>query len=374
MSESSRVRRAAENLRLMKWRSFLWGCAVALTVTALVFMFLVRGSDPPSKRPPKITVERSEATPHPDEIAESIILTGDGGDATRDSTEILAREATFSPARTTVVFMGDNVYPRGIPAPEEKDYPSASAKLNRQIDVVLKTHSKGLFIPGNHDWNFSRQGGWDSVKRQEALVTAALGTEAFFPKGGCPGPALAYQSSRFRIIALDSEWWLHRAPKPTSRESGCPEYTEEMVLDSLERLLASRPSGLHDVVITHHPLESYGRHSKGDDCPQSMHCPAYSKMRGAVQAALSKAPPLLCAAGHDHSLQFLANRPGCDYYVVSGALTNVTGSIADEGTVANYPGFGLFRLDALKDGRITLTVFSKARDGKGDIREAFALR
>ncbi len=48
---------------------------------------------------------------------------------------------------------------------------------------------RGLFIPGNHDWEKEGSGGWEAVRREGARVAARGGpVVAFLPRDGCPGP------------------------------------------------------------------------------------------------------------------------------------------------------------------------------------------
>src|SRR5207245_4563265 len=67
-----------------------------------------------------------------------------------------------------------------------------------------------------------RQGprGWDAIRRQERFL-AALGDArvALLPGGGCPGPRVVDLAGGVRLVALDTEWWLHDGRKPANPTS-----------------------------------------------------------------------------------------------------------------------------------------------------------
>ena len=61
---------------------------------------------------------RPAPRPLPAEIAATVLLLGDAGEPAADGEPVLlaaAREIGDAGARTTVVFMGDNIYPGGMP-------------------------------------------------------------------------------------------------------------------------------------------------------------------------------------------------------------------------------------------------------------------
>ena len=78
------------------------------------------------------------------------------------------------------------------------------------------------FIPGNHDWNFSSEGGLEAVIRQENFVEAYLqNLNVFLPSRGCPGPFPVFAGDKLVIILLDSEWWLTKHERPEGNENNC---------------------------------------------------------------------------------------------------------------------------------------------------------
>lgn len=62
-------------------------------------------------------------------------------------------------SNTTVIFLGDNLYPLGLPDDGYPNYYSAKSILDSQIAMAAKTPAKVYFIPGNHDWQHENPGG-----------------------------------------------------------------------------------------------------------------------------------------------------------------------------------------------------------------------
>ena len=95
-------------------------------------------------------------------------------------------------------------------------------------------------------------------------------------------------------------------------------------------------------------------------------------MRAALVRALSKQPPLLYAAGHEHNLQVIQGS-SARYLVVSGA-----GIYGHHGPVRWHPrtrfakvASGFVRVDVLRNGRVRLGVLIVDRTGRS--REHYSL-
>ena len=90
--------------------------------------------------------------PAPVAIETTLLLIGDAG-APTDRDPVLAaleREIAKGAASTTVVFLGDNIYPDGMPdsaAPSRKDM---ERRLDQQVRATDEA-SRVYFVPGNHD-------------------------------------------------------------------------------------------------------------------------------------------------------------------------------------------------------------------------------
>ncbi len=350
-------------------------------------------------------VTQPAAMPAPGDVAETLFLIGDAGSPARGGEPVLrslARDASLAPRRTTIVFLGDNVYPRGIPDSTSPDRRDAERRLRDQITVVRQAGVRGIFVPGNHDWAKHAASGWDAIRRQGALIAADSGPDVMMPADGCPGPVVADVGNRFRLVLLDTQWWLHKGPKPGPANSGCSPNTPDGVVDSLRGAIAG--AGDRDVIVgAHHPLRSGGIHGGhftwkdhlfplrvvarwlwiplpvlGSIYPlarqhgasaQDFSGAANRRMRAALDSALQEGRPLVYASGHDHGLQVFSGT-SARYFLVSGAgIYHHESPVAwrDSTRFASSDG-GYMRVDALADGRVRLGVVEVDKAGNGTER------
>jgi hypothetical protein len=155
--------------------------------------------------------------PAASEIAWSVILIGDGGESKPGEPVLgtLTREAGRTPARTTVVFLGDNVYPVGMPDSSSPGRAEMELRLTRQLDALRASGARGFVLPGNHDWAKGSAEGWAAIRREERVVRRYAGEIAeFVPGDGCPGPVVRDVGPSIRLILLDTQWWLQKAARP----------------------------------------------------------------------------------------------------------------------------------------------------------------
>src|SRR5579862_3960166 len=182
----------------------------------------------------------------PDSTDVALFLIGDAGVPRVGFEPVLAalqREASTSPGERVVVFLGDNIYPRGLPdSTDLAGRIEAERRLTAQVVAAESSHATTIFIPGNHDWDAERADGWTAVRREAAYIRAiSHNTVRFLPQNGCPGPALLDPGSRVRLLLLDTQWWLQDGPKPQGPpgSSGCSAATSADVVDSIRTDIAT---------------------------------------------------------------------------------------------------------------------------------------
>src|SRR6187549_272263 len=127
----------------------------------------------------------------PDSLQARIILIGDAGQLTNGRHPVVAGVRSTIPMdkKTTIIYLGDNLYKTGLPDDVVPDYALAKAPLDSQIVIAKGTDAKVYFIPGNHDWNNGGPHGWTTIQREQYYIDV-LGDKnnTFLPKDGCPGP------------------------------------------------------------------------------------------------------------------------------------------------------------------------------------------
>lgn len=355
-----------------------------------------------------------------DSIDVALFLLGDAGSSAYDGEPVLlelARQSdSLRPAKQFVVFLGDNVYPRGVPPVGHPNRDDAEKKIAAQVLAIRKGAAQGILIPGNHDWDRQGRDGWNSIRRQDTLVRQFGGEDVrLLPSGGCPGPEVVDIGEHLRLIALDSEWWVHNDVKPYGPDAPCATKTEAEVTDSLAGALRDK-GRRHAVVLTHHPLRSGGIHGGtftlsdhifplrnleswlwiplpliGSLYPlarqsgisnQDISGRKYGEMRRAFEAVFARHPPLAIASGHDHHLQVIrGGRPrvtNAAYQLVSGAgiLGHASVVRSVEGSLFEREAAGFMRLDFTRSGRVRLSVTTVVEEGErreGESAEVFSL-
>ena len=363
-----------------------------------------------SARAAEVPAPRSPARPGPDQIAFTLFLIGDAGKPAKGGEPVLSslrRDLSLAGPRAVVAFLGDNVYPAGLPPAHDKARAEFEGRLDAQLDAVRDTGARVVFLPGNHDWHKGGKDGWEAVKRQERYVEARGGpTVSFLPDGGCPGPEVTDASDRLRLVTLDTQWWLHGEARPEDPSSACGADSEAEVLAALRSALAGA-AGRDVVVLAHHPFLSGGPHGGHftlrqhlfplTDVKRGLWLPlplvgsiypvsreagvsrqdqsnrAYQHMRQSLAGAAKDHPPLAWTGGHEHVLQVIES-PQWGRVLVSG-----TGIFGHTSPVKDVPGSlyhasraGYMRIDWLRDGTRRLGVIEVAKDGS--FHESFAKR
>ena len=329
-----------------------------------------------------------------DSVALNLVLIGDAGlpaPGGEPVMEALKEELSWDPERTFVVFLGDNIYPHGLPDSASAERKEAERILDGQMEPLLETGTRGIFVPGNHDWDAGSPQGWQYIIRQNRYIDErGRGRVLLVPEYGCPGPVVLDFGDYLRLIAIDSQWWLHGPAKPQGESAGpCRAKTEAEVIDSL-RVDIAAAGNRHVIVVAHHPMVSGGEHGGYFDWPtylfpfhpwarlggffarQDVSGREYRNLRSALERAFAPKRPLVYAAGHEHNLQILRRTPA-RYQIVSGAgiYNHTTRVRAITGTQYTRAASGYMRLSILRDGRVRLSV--QVVDAEGDAAEDFSM-
>jgi hypothetical protein len=196
-----------------------------------------------------------------DSIIQRIVLIGDAGELTDGKHPVVdAVKKTISLDKiTTVLFLGDNIYRYGLPDDQSTNYIKSRAILDSQLSIVDHKDARVLMIPGNHDWDNGRRGGYDAIIREQVYVDFAKKTNVeFFPKDGCPGPVEIKLGKEVILLIFDSQWWLHQFEKP-GIESDCLCKTEDELAGKIKDIISRHPEKLV-ILASHHPFKSNGIH------------------------------------------------------------------------------------------------------------------
>jgi Calcineurin-like phosphoesterase len=331
------------------------------------------------------------------EIEYRILLIGDAGEPSDNKWEPVLRamedRAALLPHKTINLFLGDNVYSNGFNPGSDTENEIPIKRMEEQIKVIKNSQSKGIFIPGNHDWGDGMSNGWERIRNEEKYIDKYEPRIQFLPQDGCPGPEYKDYGNVLRIIFIDTQWWLQPDNyKPDSSNCDCYPVTKEGIINNIDSLI--RTAGDKNIIIAaHHPLNTYGEHGGFFDWkahifplralnrflwipfpvigslyplvrasgfyPQDTANDLYKDFIERMEKVISKYHKVIYTSGHEHSLQVLKG-VNDNIYLISGFGTSLhinSLSYGDKSILsAHSPGF--MQLDFLYDGKIRLSVYT----------------
>ncbi len=333
----------------------------------------------------------------------SLFLIGDAGEPIENPTLVLLKKELQKVGdKGGVVFLGDNIYPKGMPPKGHPLRAEAEVAIDGQIDAVRDFTGTKVFIPGNHDWAQGKDYGLEWLNIQEDYVEDALDSaDVWLPTNGCPGPVEVNLTDQITLIVVDTQWFLHKGRKP-AETCGVQGLRDVGVLfqDALKRNADKKV-----VVVTHHPMFTYGIHggvfgikdhlfpltaSKkmanlyipmpglGSIYPiyrswfgniQDTPHPVYKRFRNGMVQLMQDHPDIIHAAGHEHALQHI-EKYGMNFIVSgAGAKNNArVKQIRDAKFATNTQGFA--RLDYYPSGKTTVSFFTPENGGNESIYDA----
>jgi len=327
----------------------------------------------------------------------AIYLVGDAGEPFDDGNPVikqirahLARDAHPN----SIIYLGDNIYPNGMPAVGHHDRPRAEQIMKGQLEVLDDFPGQVYVVPGNHDWDKGKKDGYEQIRNQGKFVEAYLASilkdsvNAFLPDNGCPGPVEIQLNEEITLIILDTQWLLHPWDKPRL-DHGCEVGEYEDVFDLLEEMVR-RNDRRKVLVAAHHPMYSYGMHGGVSNVKQHLFPltdinenlyiplpiigsiyplyrkllgdiqdiahPKYKAIRNALENIFKQHPNLIYLAGHEHSLQYISK--DSTHYVVSGSGSKSTFVKKKKYSKFAHEGLGFTKLIFESNGNATVQFWS----------------
>ncbi|PWS30155.1 BamA/TamA family outer membrane protein [Pedobacter paludis] len=284
-----------------------------------------------------------------------VILFGDAGEMNPGQMQDLKNAAKqIIPKKTTVVYLGDNIYPTGMGLPGSVEEEDTKKILQSQFEPMRKMGAAVYFVPGNHDWDKSGPKGLAKIKAQDDFLKAQNDPLLkLIPQNGCPDPVAIQLTDKLTIIAYDSEWWLFPYNKQNS-VGECDCITKDEVLVKFEDLLEQN-KGKVILLASHHPFQSYGPHGGYFNLrnhlfpltslnknlyipmpvigsvypilrstllsPEDLNHPAYKDMIKSITGVFGDYPNVTYVAGHEHGLQLIKSK---QLQIISGSGSKVS--------------------------------------------------
>ena len=322
------------------------------------------------------------------EVTHTMYLIGDAGNGANPSLALLKQQLTGESERSSVLFLGDNIYPSGLPPKEEKaERDLAEKHLNTQLETLTNFKGLPLFIPGNHDWG---KYGLKGLKRQEEYIEEYLnqGIENedewenyFLPDDGCGGPEVVEINDEIVVIIVDSNWWLRDWNLDPEINDDCEAKSRKVFAFLFEETLR-KYRNKHVVVALHHPLFTNGPHGGNFtfkqhifpfiDWRDNLYIPlpgigtiaaffrttigtkqdvahqSYKNLKDALLGAAKKNGNFIFVSGHEHALQYFDNER--QNFIVSGSGSNVSATKIGNGAAFAYGHLGYARIKFYNNG------------------------
>lgn len=328
-----------------------------------------------------------------DEIAFSVFLIGDMGalvPGEKDPLlEMLHSQLNKFGEKSAIAFLGDNVYPYGIPHPEHRGRKRAEERLKIQLDLLKNYTGRAVMIGGNHDWNKGREGGYQYILNQEKFVEEYLGRkDIFLSKGGCPDTNVFQLNNKLALVVINTQWYVQSGERPIGSKYGCKAITIEDSFKQIENAIAENKDK-NIIIAGHQPLYSYALHGgkfkmkhhifplralhkklylplpllgsvyplyrKWFGAKEDISHPVYRKMKKRLLQIFNSYKGLIYAAGHDHNLQHITRQN--NHFIVSGSGSKL--AYVKAGKYASYVAAkrGFFRVNLLTNNQIWLEAW-----------------
>ncbi len=323
--------------------------------------------------------ETSYSYPTTKTIEQTFYLVGDAGKSPMGGmSDGLTAFKNFIKDKNTegnfTIYLGDNIYPDGLPPETSPDRARAEYMLDAQIDAAANFKGQVYFIPGNHDWYSNGLGG---VYREQNYLEAKYdGENVFQPMDGCPLKSVSV-SPNIQLIMIDSQWYLEDWNIHPTMNQNCEIKTREKFFIELE-LELEKNKNKSVVFAMHHPMFTNGTHggffgakkhlyptqkkiplpglsslvaqirAQGGVSVQDRYNELSNKFMNRLAVVAKKHGNLVFASGHEHTLQHIEKDGLIQIQSGSGAKSGFA-SLGKDG-LFSYGGQGFAVYDIFTDG------------------------
>ncbi len=329
-----------------------------------------------------------------DSVIARVIFIGDAGEINKGQEAVISGASNFIiPGKTTVMYLGDNIYPRGFGLPGSKEEEETKKIFQSQFIPMREKLAPVYFIPGNHDWDRMGPKGLEKIKYAWSYIEGQHDSLLkFVPPNGCPDPYEINVTDSLIIIAFDSEWWLF----PFNKNNPGAECSCKSTGDIASRMEEILYRNRYKIILlaSHHPFQTYGNHggyfSLKENIfpltaanknlyiplpvigslypilrttfpnPEDLNHPLYKNMIKRVDEVFAGFPNLVHVAGHEHGLQFIKDK---QVQVVSGAGSKETYLRPDKKALFEKRAQGFVMADLLTGNNMRFTYYVYADSG-----------
>ena len=358
---------------------------------SILLVFLISGCA--TQKPKYADLENANDVPTTKTISHTFYLIGDAGlspmGGMNPALKLLKKRLDQAEKNSTAIFLGDNIYPAGMPDKKDAkgEYQAAKNNLDAQLNTLEDFNGKPIFIPGNHDW-YSE--GLKGLARQENYIEKKLDSKkVFFPKDGCPIRKIDINDDVV-VIAIDTEWYLVNWDKHPTMNDECEIKDREKFFEELEGLI-KKNADKTTIMALHHPMFSYGPHggqfsmkrqlypSGGKfplpvigslvsllrkttgASPEDLQNKRYRQLRNRIVTLAQNSEKVIFTSGHEHTLQYIVeeNTP----QIISGAGAKEGATRLLNGSKFSTGQMGYATLEIYTDGSSRVRFYGVNDDG-----------
>ena len=321
------------------------------------------------------------------EVSHTVYLIGDAGLSEENepnaALQVFKNSLNIASENSTAIFLGDNIYPKGLP--NKKDFPSEYKQAKNSLDAQLKSlenfDGRPLFIPGNHDW-YSK--GLKGLERQEKYVKKKLKQKnPFLPENGCPITQIKV-NEKLAIIVIDTEWYLTNWDKHPTMNDNCEIKSRAKFWEEVEGLIKKNRDKT-TLIAMHHPMFSYGPHGgqfslkqqvfqghskiplpilgtfinvlrkTSGASPEDIQNKRYTEFKNRLVTLAQYSEKVIFASGHEHTLQYIKENNIPQIVSGSGAKNGVARVLNGSQFATGEMGYAV--LDIYTDGSSQVRYF-----------------
>lgn len=332
-------------------------------------------------------------------IKHTMFLIGNAGGTKHDqghsTLDLFKKKLAAAGEESTVVFLGDNLNDSGMPQKSLMDErEKAEHRIEHQMEIVSGFKGNVYFVAGDKDWKLGLKG----IKRQEKYVEKNMnkGIEDeddwenyFLPDRGCGDPQVIEVNDQLVLVIIDSGWFMKDWDNIPNINAECGvKNLQQFRIDFETALRKNRNKNV--VVAMHHPLYSYGIYGgkftakehffplsmlnekamlplpvvgtlatflRGQiGAPQDLAYNKYREFISILTGAAKKNGEFIFASAHEKSLQYI--RKDNQHQIVSGAGSDLSGTVLGNGAEFAYSKHGFAQLDFYEDGSTWLSFWA----------------
>ena len=302
----------------------------------------------------------------------SLYLIGDAGGAEPGQSlqhfESLKAKLSKEQPNATMIFLGDNIYEKGMPKKDHENRKLAEHRLNAQLDLITDFKGRVIFIPGNHDYYSN---GVKGVKRQADYIEEKTGKKhLFLPENSCPIEKVDL-SDEVVLLVLDTQWYLENWDKNPTKNDDCEIKTRQQFFEEFESLVKKNAMKT-TIVALHHPLFSGGSHGgqfkfsalatipnllrkTSGASVQDQQNPFFIEFKKRLITLSQYGEKIVFVSGHEHILQYIERDNIVQ--VVSGSGSKSTASRHVAGSKFSMSDLGYAKLDVFNNREVQIGFY-----------------